>query len=111
MAAKHCTSAAKNNVSEKEATSSSQDAMQVTPCTLQDAGKWRKHSEPTFHILPPKKVIPQRQTLFNHRKDKNRKLQTPHMPTDESGTPAMTKKCVRGKNWNKDTQNSCSQMA
>lgn len=44
MAAKHCTSAAKNNVSEKEATSSSQDAMQFTPCTLQDAEKWRKHS-------------------------------------------------------------------
>lgn len=37
MAAKPCTSAAKNNVSEKEATSSSQDAMQFTPCTKEKA--------------------------------------------------------------------------
>lgn len=110
MAAKHYTSAAKNNVSEKEATSSSQDAMQFTPCTVQDAGKRRKHSWPTLHILPPKKVTPQRQTLSNDRKDKNSKNSKPHTSTDESGVLTMTKKCVRGKNWNKDTQNSCNQM-
>lgn len=107
MAAKHCTSAAKNNVAEKEATSSSQDAMQFTPCTLQDAGKRRKHSWPTLHILPPKKVIPQRQTILNHRKTE---ISKPHacLPMSQ-GLLTMTKKCVRGKNWNKDTQNSCSE--
>lgn len=42
MAAKHYTSTAKNNISGKEATSPSQDAMQFTPCTVQDAGKRKK---------------------------------------------------------------------
>lgn len=71
MAAKHYTSTAKNNVLEKEATSSSQDATQFPPCIVQDAGKRRKQSWPMLHTLPPKKVTPQRQILFNHRKDKN----------------------------------------
>lgn len=48
---------------------------------------------------------------FKSQEDKNWELQTPHMPTDESGTLTMTKKCVRGKNWNKDTQKSCNWMA
>lgn len=111
MAAKHYTSAAKNNVLEKEATSSSQDAMQFIPCTVQDAGKRRKQSWPTLHILPPKRSFLRGRFLSITEKIKTENSK-PHtcLPMSQ-GLLTTTKKCVRGRNWNKDTQNSCNQMA
>lgn len=49
MAAKHYRSAAKNNVLEMEETSSSQDAVQFTQCTVQDIGRRRRWLWPTLH--------------------------------------------------------------
>lgn len=55
MAAKHYRSAAKNNVLEMEETSSSQDAVQFTQCTVQDIGRRRRWLWPTLHTQTKKK--------------------------------------------------------